>query len=129
MNIFQQNLDIVWQKAICRRRCTFYLALFTEFLYFAYFIQGSGFFGTPCTLYFIRNALYNTILYISNTSGNIGLLDHLAFLVTPYKSLRVQIQSYSNLRPSILRLGTRTQLTVQLINIPRPPLRQHKSLP
>jgi len=48
MNIFCQNLDSIWQKAICRRPCTFHLAIFTEFLYLAYFIQGSGFFWTPC---------------------------------------------------------------------------------
>ena len=44
---FCQNLDSIWQKAICRRPCTFHLAIFTEFLYLAYFIQGSVFLGHP----------------------------------------------------------------------------------
>ena len=30
MNIFKQNLVNIWQKAICRRSCTFHLAILTE---------------------------------------------------------------------------------------------------
>ena len=48
MNIFKQNLDSIWQNAICRRTCTFHLAILTEIWYLAYSIQGSVFFGTPC---------------------------------------------------------------------------------
>ena len=47
MNIFCQNLDSILQNAICRRPCTFHLAILTEFLYLAYFKQGSVFLGHP----------------------------------------------------------------------------------
>ena len=44
----KKKLNSIWQKAICRRPCTFHLAILTEILYLAYFIQCFVFFGTPC---------------------------------------------------------------------------------
>ena len=54
----------LWQKAICRRPCTFHLAIFTEFLFLAYFVQGSVFFGTPCSISRRpKNVINGVILY------------------------------------------------------------------
>ena len=59
MNIFKQHLNSIWQKAIYKSPCTFYLAILIKIWYLAYFIQGSVFSGTPCRLYLEAYIVYN----------------------------------------------------------------------
>ena len=71
MNIFKQNLDSIWQKATCRRPCTFYLAILTEIGYLAYSIQGSIFFWD--TLYSKTSIARTRIARIPDRSNTLAV--------------------------------------------------------